>query len=138
MTQTEIISIIPDKFAKELIDRKIYNRVIEIMMQQIETLDELNRIKTNVANIQDFPVFMTRAFHWKSTREKYTGWFKIVFNKDFYEERKTAGSASEDHIAGRALSLGDIYHTNTARTFDKCAKELKYNTINGEAENRKE
>jgi len=124
MTQTEIISIIPNKFVQELIDRKIYNRVIEIMMQQINTLDELNRIKINITNIQNFPDFMNRAFHWKSTKEGYTGWFKIVFNKDFYEERKTAGSVVEDILAGRALSIGDLYHTNTARTFDKCAKEL--------------
>jgi len=139
MTQSEIVSIIPDKFIKELKDRKLYSRVIEIMMQQIKSSDELNRKKVNLQNLQEFPDFMERAFHWKSTEEKYSGWFRIIFNKNFFEESKTAGSIAEDALAGRALSIGDIYYTNTARTFDKCANDLKKanqnNKTNGEVEN---
>ena len=124
MTQEEIVSIIPNQLIKELIDKKLYNRVIEIMMSQISSYEKLNRLKLNLLNLQEFPYFMKEAFNWKSTQEKYTGWFKIIFNKDYYEECKKTDSIVEDILAGKALTIYDIYYTTTARTFDRCAKEL--------------
>lgn len=122
MTKEEIILILPIKFKNELNDKTLFNRVIEIMMTQIKSHNELNLVRLNLLNLSEFPDFMLKAFNWKSTKEGYSGWFKIVFKKDFFEERKTGGSTLDEVIAGKGISAGDIYYTNTARTFDKCLK----------------
>ncbi len=79
-----IVSSIKIEYLLELKDRKIYDKVIEILEQKITSKDQLAHFVNDTKNAKNFAAFMRNAFSWKSTKDGFSYWFDIVFPVPYY------------------------------------------------------
>ena len=111
-----IVSRIKIEYLSELKDRKIYDKVIEILEQRITSIDQLAHFESDTINAKNFAHFMRSAFSWKTTKDGFSYWFDIVFPfpycrfEEYYNDYKDEMYIShQEYIKNILNKLVDYY-----------------------------